>query len=521
MRSQFIVLLVVGLVASTHAYHLSDAKKRSIESDARLFNALQDFFNQVVHPPLNHVVQSLALMGAQVLAGISQTGIPTIGGRTVHLSEPQLRGIFDDLWQNVVKPPIEQALQGLSLMAAQVLAGVGTNGINLSNIFGKRDLNEDEARFLDTLTQVLGNLFTSVVQKPLEQALQTSALMAAQVLAGIGTNGINLSNILGKQGLSEDEARFLDTITQVLGNLFTSVVQKPLEQALQTSALMAAQVLAGIGTNGINLSNILGKQDLSEDEARFLDTVMQTLGNLFTSVVQKPLEQALQTSALMAAQVLAEQALQTSALMAAQVLAGVGTNGINLSNIFGKRDLNEDEARFLDTIAQTLSTLFSSVVQKPLEQALQTTALMAAQVLAGIGTNGINLSNILGRQDLSELAGRQEELRGFFDSLGQNLLNGLQSVWTNVIQGPVEQALQSGALMAAQVLAGIGTTGVNLGKRELNDAARGELVDNLVNHASGLYQNQLKPVIENALNSAVLHLAGVLANFSQTGIGRR
>ncbi|CAF3852998.1 unnamed protein product [Rotaria sp. Silwood1] len=383
MRSQFIVLLVVGLVASTHAYHLSDAKKRSIESDARLFNTLQHFFNQVVHPPLNHIVQSLALMGAQVLAGISQTGIPTIGGRTVHLSEPQLRGIFDDLWQNVVKPPIEQALQGLSLMAAQVLAGVGTNGISLSNIFGKRDLNEDEARFLDTLIDTLGNLFTSVVQKPLEQALQSSALMAAQVLAG------------------------------------------------------------------------------------------------------------------------------------------VGTNGINLSNIFGKRDLNEDEARFLDTIAQTLSTLFTSVVQKPLEQALQSTALMAAQVLAGIGTNGINLSNILGRQDLSELAGRQEELRGFFDSLGQNLLNGLQSVWSNVIQGPVEQALQSGALMAAQVLAGIGTTGVNLGKRELNDAARGELVDNLVNHASGLYQNQLKPVIENALNSAVLHLAGVLANFSQTGIGRR
>ncbi|CAF4979928.1 unnamed protein product [Rotaria sp. Silwood1] len=444
MRSQFIVLLVVGLVASTHAYHLSDAKKRSIESDARLFNTLQHFFNQVVHPPLNHIVQSLALMGAQVLAGISQTGIPTIGGRTVHLSEPQLRGIFDDLWQNVVKPPIEQALQGLSLMAAQVLAGVGTNGISLSNIFGKRDLNEDEARFLDTLIDTLGNLFTSVVQKPLEQALQTSALMAAQVLAGIGTNGINLSNILGKQGLSEDEARFLDTLIDTLGNLFTSVVQKPLEQALQSSALMAAQVLAG-----------------------------------------------------------------------------VGTNGINLSNIFGKRDLNEDEARFLDTIAQTLSTLFTSVVQKPLEQALQSTALMAAQVLAGIGTNGINLSNILGRQDLSELAGRQEELRGFFDSLGQNLLNGLQSVWSNVIQGPVEQALQSGALMAAQVLAGIGTTGVNLGKRELNDAARGELVDNLVNHASGLYQNQLKPVIENALNSAVLHLAGVLANFSQTGIGRR
>ena len=64
---------------------------------------------------------------------------------------------------------------------------------------------------------------------------------------------------------------------------------------------------------------------------------------------------------------------------------------------------------------------------------------MLAQVLAGMGTNGVSL----GKRDLSELAGRADELRGFFDSLGQGLLNGLQSVWTNVLQNPLEQALQS------------------------------------------------------------------------------
>jgi hypothetical protein len=70
-------------------------------------------------------------------------------------------------------------------------------------------------------------------------------------------------------------------------------------------------------------------------------------------------------------------------------------------------------------------------------------ALMLAQVLAGLGTNGINLSSLFGKRDLSELAGRQEELRGFFDTLGNALLDSLQSVWSNVLQNPVEQALQS------------------------------------------------------------------------------
>ena len=64
---------------------------------------------------------------------------------------------------------------------------------------------------------------------------------------------------------------------------------------------------------------------------------------------------------------------------------------------------------------------------------------MAAQVLAGIGMNGVNI----GKRDLSSLADREDELRGIFDSFGQTVINGLQSVWSNIFQNPLEQAVQS------------------------------------------------------------------------------
>ena len=58
-------------------------------------------------------------------------------------------------------------------MAAQVLAGLGTNGVNL----GKRDLTEAEMRgFLDTLTDAFSSVFTNVLQQPLENALSSNTL---------------------------------------------------------------------------------------------------------------------------------------------------------------------------------------------------------------------------------------------------------------------------------------------------------------------------------------------------------
>ncbi|CAF3471489.1 unnamed protein product, partial [Rotaria sp. Silwood2] len=98
---------------------------------------------------------------------------------------------------------------------------------------GKRDLTEEEARFLESLAHTMQNVFSQVLQKPLEQAMQSGALMLAQVLAGVGTNGINLSNIFGKRDLTEEEARFLESLAHTMQNVFSQVLQKPLEQAMQ------------------------------------------------------------------------------------------------------------------------------------------------------------------------------------------------------------------------------------------------------------------------------------------------
>jgi hypothetical protein len=55
-----------------------------------------------------------------------------------------------------------------ALVAAGWFANFGTNGVNL----GKRDLTEAEMRsFTDALTQALNDVFTNVIQKPLEDAL--------------------------------------------------------------------------------------------------------------------------------------------------------------------------------------------------------------------------------------------------------------------------------------------------------------------------------------------------------------
>jgi len=326
MHSQLVVILLVGLAASTYALDLSHAEKRSIELEPRLFNIFNEFYAKVIYPPLDHVVKNLALVGAQLLGGIYESGIRAPGGRSSIPSDAQLRGFWDDLWLKSVRPQLENALSGVSLTLAGKLAEVGVNGIDLS-LPGKRDLSEPEMRsFTNALDQALNSVFTNVLQKPLEQALQGGALMLAQALAGIGVNGVNLSSLFGKR-------------------------------------------------------------------------------------------------------------------------------------------------------------------------------------------------------DIYDLAGRQAELRGFFDKLGEGILNGLQGVWSNVLQKPVEEALSGTALLAAQALAGMGVNGINLssifGKREITDEARGPIINDLLSHATGLIQNEVKPVIEKGLNAAILHLAGVLAQFSQGGIGRR
>ncbi|CAF4406956.1 unnamed protein product, partial [Adineta steineri] len=135
------------------------------------------------------------------------------------------------------------------------------------------------------------------------------------------------------------------------------------------------------------------------------------------------------------------------------------------------RDMTEAEMRgFFDDL---LSTLLA-VVQKPLEDALSTTALLGAQVLAGAGVNGVSLDSLFGKRDLTEA-----EMRGFWEDFANSLLA--------VVQKPVEQALSTAALLGAQMLAGAGVNGVSLdslfGKRSAE--ARGPVIDGLLSHATG------------------------------------
>ncbi|CAF3385981.1 unnamed protein product, partial [Rotaria socialis] len=118
----------------------------------------------------------------------------------------------------------------VSLLGAQLLAGIGTNGVNLS--IGKRDVTEVDPRFINALTEAAESIFTNVIQKPLQDALSTGALMLAQVLAGVGTNGIDLSALFGKRDVTEVDARFINALTEAAENIFTNVIQKPLQDAL-------------------------------------------------------------------------------------------------------------------------------------------------------------------------------------------------------------------------------------------------------------------------------------------------
>ena len=58
MQSQLIVVLLTGLVAATYALDLSHVNAVPNEIEPRIFNFINDFYAQVIYPPLNHVVTS-------------------------------------------------------------------------------------------------------------------------------------------------------------------------------------------------------------------------------------------------------------------------------------------------------------------------------------------------------------------------------------------------------------------------------------------------------------------------------
>ncbi|CAF0801203.1 unnamed protein product [Adineta steineri] len=253
MRSQLVIVLLVGLAASAYALDLSHAHKRSIEAEANARGFFTDFYTQVIHPPMNHIATNMALLAAQVLAGFSQTGIPLPSqGRILHPSAVQVQAVFDGLWQNTVRPLLKNVLSKYSVVIAQLFSTIPTS---------RNDLTEVEMRgFFDTLADSLLNslqlVWSNVLQKPTEQALSTAALLGAQVLAGAGVNGVSLDSLFdslfGKRG-AEARGPIIDGLLSHATGLYHQEVKPLVETAMNNAMLSLAGVLA-------NFSSTIGRR---------------------------------------------------------------------------------------------------------------------------------------------------------------------------------------------------------------------------------------------------------------------
>ena len=69
-------------------------------------------FRQLNDSPL--FVSELAALVAEIVARVSQIGVLSADGRRVHPSDEQLRGFFSGLWNEALKPPLENTIQSLS-----------------------------------------------------------------------------------------------------------------------------------------------------------------------------------------------------------------------------------------------------------------------------------------------------------------------------------------------------------------------------------------------------------------------
>ncbi|CAF1220658.1 unnamed protein product [Didymodactylos carnosus] len=133
----FFLAILAGICACGFGFDLAHVQtaQQQFEADAR--GLISDFYGTVLYKPLNHLVTTFSLLGAQLLAGIAENGIPAPNGRTTQMTEAEFRGFWNDLLAGILQP-IEQAVQTAALLGAQVLAGIGTEGLNLS--IGKRHL---------------------------------------------------------------------------------------------------------------------------------------------------------------------------------------------------------------------------------------------------------------------------------------------------------------------------------------------------------------------------------------------
>jgi len=143
-----------------------------------------EIINQVLLPAVNNSLTTAALLAAQVLAGMSQESniigaLAGMFGRRDIWSD--INNGFLSLFNQVLLPAVNNSLTTAALLGAQVLAGMSQESniiSSLSGMLGKRDFWSD-----------LGDSLLTTVTDTANTLLSGLALQLAISLAGFGLGG--------------------------------------------------------------------------------------------------------------------------------------------------------------------------------------------------------------------------------------------------------------------------------------------------------------------------------------------
>jgi len=161
-----------------------------------------------------------------------------------------------DLTDTVLLPAITESLQGIAGLAAQLTAGLAVGGLDALVGLISRHHGADRvaaAKFLGSLLDLLVELGEEVLLPILNETLQDVAGLAAQLTAGLAVGGLDaLVGLLGKTVSKNDIAALLAIVNELVGShaeLISSIGGFELFALLQ-AALASGDLNAILGLLG-------------------------------------------------------------------------------------------------------------------------------------------------------------------------------------------------------------------------------------------------------------------------------
>jgi molybdopterin-binding protein len=284
-------------------------------------------------------------------------------------------------------------------------------------------IDSRQAALTKSFSDMLNQLFEQQIKPLLNQAVQAIAEFLAQTKIVNAMPGIVLPS--GGKRSTDDLQKQL---TKAWYDQILQIISGPITQALQTTAELAAQATAAIAIGGIPaIQSLIGKRSVDEIEIKQLtkawyDQILQIISGPIT------------------------QALQTTAELAAQATAAIAIGGIPaIQSLIGKRSAEEVE---IQQLTKAWYDQILQIISGPITQALQTTAELAAQATAAIAIGGIPaIQSLIGKRSVEEIE-IQQLTKAWYDEILQ------------IVSGPITQALQTTAELAAQATAAIAIGGI-------------------------------------------------------------